>query len=135
LPVTAPQHPDTHRFALLAHVHIAPLPAAPLSSGNRNGVVLLRLVAKPEAKMLAVVDRLIKQPGDVIVVQGVDGGLAVPGADDKAEVPKQAELMGHGGLFHTDIGGEPGHGAGLAAQPRQDKQPAWRRQRLHGLRD
>jgi hypothetical protein len=111
------------------------LPAAQQSSCNHNGVVLLRLVAKPEAKMLAVVDRLIEQPGDVIVVQGVDGGFAVPAADDKAEVPKQAELMGHGGLFHADIGGKPGHGAGLAAQPREDKQPARRRQCLHGLRD
>src|SRR5579862_3757829 len=92
------------------------------SDGNRDLVDLRVLAGQAEAQVLAVVDGLVEEPGDVVVVEGVDGGPAVPGARNEAEVAEHPELVGHRGLLHADVGGEPGDRAGLAAQPGQDQQ-------------
>ena len=42
--------------------------------------------------------------------------------------------MGDGGLFHLNRFGEFGDGAGGLAQAAEDQQPAWRCERLKGLR-
>jgi len=47
-------------------------------------------VVESEAQMLAVVDGLVQEPGDVIVIEGVDGGLALPGTGDQAKVAEHA---------------------------------------------
>jgi hypothetical protein len=84
----------------------------------------------PIRKCWPVVDGLVQEPGDVIVIEGVDGGLALPGTGDQAKVAEHAQLMGDRGVLHADVGRELGDRAGLAAQPGQDQQPARGSQRL-----
>ena len=55
--------------------------------------------------MLVVTDGLVQQYGDAVVVQGVDGGLAVAGVGDQAEMAQQPQLVGDRGAFHGNVGG------------------------------
>jgi hypothetical protein len=104
-------------------------------ASHGDGLVQRGRVVQAEAQMLAVVDGFVQEPGDVIVVEGVNGGLALPRTGDQTEVAEQAQLVGNRGVFHADVGRELGDRTGLAAQPGQDQQPAGGSQRLHGLRD
>ena len=66
-------------------------------------------VAEPQ--VFDVEDGLVEQVGDVRIVEGVDDAAAVPFADHEPEVSEDAQLLGDGGAFHLDGGGELAHGA------------------------
>ncbi len=57
-----------------------------------------------------MVEGLVKELGDVVVVEGVHHGAAFAGASHEAEMAQQAELVGAGGLLQTDLGGQLGRG-------------------------
>jgi hypothetical protein len=59
-----------------------------------------------EAEVLAVVDGLVEQHGDVVVVELVDDALAGAGTGDQSEGAQQSQLVGHGRGLHTDGVGE-----------------------------
>jgi hypothetical protein len=57
-----------------------------LRGGVEDAIVHVIGVAESEAKVVAVVDGLVKQFGDVVVVEGVNDGPAVSLAGDQPEV-------------------------------------------------
>jgi hypothetical protein len=74
---------------------------------------------------------LDQQLHHVLVVEAVDDDSAAPIADDQTMLPKEAELVRHGGLLHPDAPGQLGHRAGPLVEAREQSQPAGRRERLH----
>ena len=62
-----------------------------------------RSVYGAEPQVLAVVDRLVEELGDVVVVEGVHDAAAVPLPFDQAEVAQQAQLVRDRGLLHAGV--------------------------------
>lgn len=54
--------------------------------------------------MFHVEQGLVKELGDVVVVERVDNGASVAFAGDQAQVAQQAQLVGAGGGFHVRVG-------------------------------
>jgi hypothetical protein len=117
----------------------AAVPASPLRGGrSRGGGGRGRSgsgAGDAQAQVLDVVERLVEEFGDVVVVQGVDDGAALAGTGDQTEGAQDPELVGAGGLFHADGGGQFGGRAGAFAQPGEDQQPGGGGQGLEGLGD
>lgn len=82
-----------------------------------------------------VVGRLLKQDADVGVVELVENASPASLTNDKAQVTKDAQLVRDGRLLHPNCFGEFAHGAGTFAEPGEDEDATWRRERLHRLRD
>ena len=72
---------------------------------------------------------------DMRIVQRVDDAPAAPLADDETEMPKHPQLVRHRRALHLDRPRQLVHGAGAVAKPREDPDPARRRERLHRLRN
>ena len=85
-----------------------------------------------EPQVLDVVDGLVEELGDVVVVEAVDDTTAVALPGDEAEGAQEAELVGDGGLFHADGGGEFGDRVRGVAQGGEDQQSGGGGQCLEG---
>lgn len=83
--------------------------------------------------MLDVKDRLVKQFGDVWVVQVIDDLLAVAFAHDEAEVAQLPELMGNGRGLHADRLGELTDRTWTFSQAPEDLHAARCCENLHAL--
>lgn len=90
---------------------------------------------RAELQVLDVPDRLVDQPRDVMVVERVDDAPAPALADHQATVSQELELMRDGGLFHPHCGDQLRNRLRPHTQPRQDQNPARRRERVHRLGD
>ena len=83
--------------------------------------------------MRNVVGRLLQQNPDVAVMERVEHIAAAPLTNNQTQVAQDAQLMRDRRLLHSDRIRQLVHRAGAFAQPRENADATWSRERLHRL--
>lgn len=102
---------------------------------SRRGLAAADGVRVAEAQMLGVEDGLVKERGDVVIVQGVDDLSSDALADHQSEVAQRPQLVRDRRGFHVDRVGEVTDRGLALAQTGKDPHPTGGGERLHRLGD